>query len=78
MLAVLFGMGLFAPAFGGILDLGVDALIKDKGFSISSYMPDAQMGIPNPDTVTAIIVAAVTTGLFLWLAIRIFDRKDVK
>ena len=41
-------------------------------------MPDAVMGEVPLDTVKAIVVAVVTGAIFLPLAIRIFDRKDVK
>ena len=41
-------------------------------------MPDTVMGENPLDTVKAIVVAVVTGGIFLPLAIRIFDRKDVK
>ena len=36
------------------------------------------MGEKPLDTVKALVVAVVTGAIFLPLAIRIFDRKDVK
>jgi len=76
ILAVLFGLGL-TP----LLYMGINEILKPvfgKGTDISNYMPDSVMGEDPLDTVKAILVALVTGGIFLPLAIRIFDRKDVK
>lgn len=52
--------------------------IFGQATDISKYMPDTVMGEKPLDTMKAILVALVTGGVFLPLAIRIFDRKDVK
>ena len=75
ILAVLFGLGLTPLIYAGI-NAGLRQIFS-KETDISQYMPDVVMGDPS-DTVKAILVALVTGGIFLPLAIRIFDRKDVK
>ena len=75
ILAVLFGLGLTPLIYAGI-NAGLRQVFS-KETDISQYMPDVVMGDPS-DTVKAILVALVTGGIFLPLAIRIFDRKDVK
>ena len=75
ILAVLFGLGLTPLIYAGI-NAGLRQVFS-KETDISQYMPDVVMSDPN-DTVKAILVALVTLGIFLPLAIRIFDRKDVK
>ena len=47
-------------------------------FSLIEYMPDQLLRDSAPKALDAILVSAVTTGVFLPLAIRVFDRKDVK
>ena len=76
ILAVLFGLGLTPLIYLGINE--ALAQVFGKGFDISKYMPDTVMGEKPLDTVKAIVVSAVATGIFLPLAIRVFDRKDVK
>ncbi len=76
ILAVLFGLGL-TP----LLYLGINEALKPvfgEATDISRYMPDTVMNENPLDTVKAVAVALVTGGIFLPLAIRIFDRKDVK
>ena len=75
ILAVLFGLGLT-----GLIYMGINEALKPifgQATDISRYMPDAVMGEDPLDTVKAILVAVVTGAIFLPLAIRIFDRKDV-
>ena len=75
--AVLFGTGILFLAYMGI-DAGLDQLLPKKSFSIADYMPDQLFRESRPDAVAALLVAAVTICVFLWLAVRIFDKKDVK
>jgi hypothetical protein len=75
--AVLFGTGILVLAYMGI-DAGLNQILPKKRFSVADYMPDQLFRDSRPDTVAALLVSAVTICLFLWLAIRIFDRKDVK
>jgi hypothetical protein len=49
-----------------------------KSISIEKYMPDQLVWQSNPKLTLALPVAAVTILVFLLLAIRIFDRRDVK
>ena len=87
VLAVLLGMGLLGLVYGAI-DAGLNQLFRNKGFALNDYMPDQLLGrpythdptpiTPNLNTWVSIIVAAVTTGIFLPGAIHVFDRKDVK
>jgi len=76
ILAVLFGLGLTGLIYLGINE-GLNSIFGG-GIDISKYMPDAVMGEKPLDTVKALLVAVVTCAIFLPLAIRIFDRKDVK
>ena len=76
ILAVVIGLGMSKLVYLGI-DTGLEKLFG-KPMNVSQYMPDSVMGDNPPETVKAILVALVTSGVFLPLAIRIFDRKDVK
>lgn len=76
ILAVLFGLGLTSLLYMGINE-GLKPIFG-QATDISKYMPDTVMGEKPLDTMKAILVALVTGGVFLPLAIRIFDRKDVK
>ena len=49
-----------------------------KGIRFSPYMPDILLDQKSPDTLRAVLSAAVTITVFLGLSIRVFDRKDVK
>ncbi|MBQ6373289.1 MAG: hypothetical protein IJJ45_02255 [Clostridia bacterium] len=76
VLAVLFGMGLTKLIYLGI-NTGLEPIFGE-GTDITKYMPDCVMAEDPLDTVKALLVALVAGGVFLPLAIRIFDRKDVK
>lgn len=76
VLAVVFGADVL-----NLLYLGIDAAVLmafKKSISIENYMPDQLMWQSNPKLPLALPVAAVTILVFLLLAIRIFDRRDVK
>ena len=77
VLAVLCGTGLLSLAYMGI-DAGLAQLFKNMSFSVSDYMPDQLLRASDPRAVTGILVSVVTTVLFLFLSIRLIDRKDVK
>lgn len=77
VLAVLMGLGLLRLAYLGI-DMGLKQVFPNMSFSISDYMPDQVLGQSNPDTLTALLVALVSGGIFLPLAVGVVDRKDVK
>ncbi len=77
VVAVLFGLGLLSLIYSG-LDAAIGQVWKDKPFKLWEIMPDQVMGEKNPDTVRALLVAAVTTVLFLPAAIKGFDKRDVK
>ena len=55
-----------------------DKALDDVSLTVERGELVALMGEKPLDTVKAILVAVVTGGIFLPLAIRIFDRKDVK
>ena len=76
ILAVLFGMGLTPLIYTGIN--GALKPVFGSELNISRYMPDTVMGESPLGTAKTLTVALVTGGIFLPLAIRIFDRKDVK
>jgi hypothetical protein len=76
ILAVLLGLPLMTLIYLGI-NTGLSQLFKDfKG--IDPYMPDQVLREPKPETVRALLVAAVTIGIFLPLSVRVFDKKDIK
>lgn len=75
-LAVLFGTGLTGLIYLGISS-GVNRLLKTN-ISLADYMPDQLLNASHPGTAVSLISGAVTLALFLTLAIRIFDRRDVK
>ena len=77
VLSVLFGMELMSLIYMGI-DAGLNQVFKSKNFAVADYMPDQLLANPNLSALTGIIVAVITGALFLLLAIRIVDRKDVK
>jgi hypothetical protein len=79
VLAVMFGLGAMSLLYLAI-DQGLNALFKNFG-GIAPYMPDnlfSSVSIDEPQTLRAILSAAITTAIFLPLSIRVFDRRDVK
>ena len=76
ILAVVFGMGMTPLVYSGINE----ALkpLFGEGTDIRPFMPDCVMNETPLSTVKALAVAVVTGAIFLFPAIRIFDRKDVK
>ena len=77
VLFVLFGTRALSLVYMAI-DTGIYQLLKVKNFTLASYMPDQLMFDSQPKVLTSILSAGVTTAIFLSLAIRIFDRRDVK
>ncbi len=75
VLAVLFGVGAMGLLYAGI-ETALNTVIK--GIRFSPYMPDILLDQKSPDTLRAVLSAAVTITVFLGLSIRVFDRKDVK
>ena len=75
ILAVLFGLGLASLLYAGISEALKQ--VFGPGTDISRYMPDAVMAEYPLDTLKALAVSVIWGGLFLLLAIRVFDRKDV-
>jgi len=56
---------------------GLQQLFNSE-ITITPYMPDQVLKENNPGIVRALLVSAVTIGVFLPLSIRVFDKKDVK
>lgn len=77
MLAVLFGLRLTGLIYMGLSE-ALNQVFGQGAVNIALYMPDTVMNEDPLETVKAIVVAVVTGAIFLPLAIRIFDRKDVK
>ena len=75
ILAVLLGLPLMGLIYLGI-NTGLGQVIK--GADINPYMPDMVLRETAPDKLRALLVAAVTIGVFLPLSIRVFDAKDIK
>ena len=74
--------GLFGLRLTGLIYMGLSEALNQvfgqDAVNIALYMPDTVMNEDPLETVKAIVVAVVTGAIFLPLAIRIFDRKDVK
>ena len=77
VIAVLMGLGLMSLIYM-MIDTGLDQLFKNKGFSVSDYMPDQLLGQLKPPVLDSILVSLATTALFLPLSVHVFDRRDVK
>lgn len=77
VLSVLLGTGILFLAYMAI-ESGIEQLFNLENFSISKYMPDQLLRDTSPKPLTAILSALVTGAVFLILAVRIFDRRDVK
>ena len=77
VLSVVLGTGMLFLVYLGI-ETGVKQLFGLEDFPMSDYMPDQMIRAAAPETVPAILSALITTGIFLLLAVRIFDRRDVK
>ena len=76
ILAVLMGSPMMTIVYGLISTLLERVGIKN--FSLSDYMPDAILCETQPEILTAILSALIFGAIFLALAIRVFDRRDVK
>ena len=76
ILAVLLGLSLMTLIYWAV-NSGLQQLFRSE-VSITPYMPDQVLREERPDTVRALLVSAVTIGIFLPLSIRVFDTKDVK
>ena len=76
VLAVLWGLSVMELIYLGISS-GLQQVFG-KSFSIKPYMPDQVLFEPKPALIRALLVSAVTIGIFLPLSIRVFDKKDVK
>ena len=77
VLAVLLGTGVMLVVYSGIT-LGLGQAINLHGFDLGDYMPDQLLGNPGQNVLRSLLSAGVTGALFLLLAIRVFDRRDVK
>ena len=77
VVAVLVGLGLL-----GLVYLSIDSLIgqvfKTDFSFFETYMPDQLLSEDAPKALDSILSSLVTGGLFLLLAINVFDRRDVK
>ena len=77
VVAVLVGMGLL-----GLIYLSIDGLIgtvfKTEFEFFETYMPDQLLAEKTPKVLDSILSSVICGTVFLLLAIRIFDRRDVK
>ncbi len=76
VLAVVFGTGAMALIYMSI-DTAVNMALK-KVIAIEQYMPDQLMDAKAPPLIPGLPVAVVTIALFLFLAVHVFDRKEVR
>ena len=76
IVAFVVGTGVMRLIYMSI-DMGLGMLLK-KTISIEKYMPDELLGQTAPAVIPALPVALVMLAVFLFLAVRVFDRRDVK
>lgn len=76
VLSVVFGAQMMELVYVGI-DAGLGLIFK-KEILIEGYMPDQLMDQTAPKVMTSLPVAAVTIAVFLFLAIWLFEKRDVK
>ena len=78
VLAVLLGTGVMSVVYFG-LSSAVSSLLNLNDFDLNRYMPDQLLSGVTADTwLRGVLSALITAGIFLPLAIRIFDKRDVK
>lgn len=78
VLCVLLGTGLMFMIYGAI-NGGINEIFREAHFDLSEFMPDQLLQAADRYSfLRCFASAAVTTGIFLPLGIRIFDRRDVK
>ena len=46
------------------------------GFDLTLYMPDQLLKEDRPDTLRSVLAGAVTIGVFLPLAVKVFDKRE--
>ena len=76
VLSVVFGAQMMNLIYTSI-DMAIRLGFK-KTVEIEKIMPDHLMWEQTPGLIPALLAAAVTIIVFLLLAIRVFDRKDIK
>jgi len=76
VLAVLLGLPVMSLIYLGI-NTGLEKIFGGE-VNIAPYMPDQILKETKPELIRALLVSAVTIGIFLPLSIRVFDKKDVK
>ena len=76
VLSVVFGAGLMSLLYLSI-DTAVSLAFKTK-IAIEQYMPDQLMDQTAPALIPALPVAVLTIAVFLFLAVRVFDRREVR
>jgi hypothetical protein len=76
VLSVVFGAGLMSLLYLSI-DTAVSLAFKTK-IAIEQYMPDQLMDQTDPALIPALPVAVLTIAVFLFLAVRVFDRREVR
>ena len=76
IVAFIVGTGVMSLIYLSI-DMGLGLLLK-KTISIEKYMPDELLGQAAPAVIPALPVALITLVVFLFLAVRVFDKRDVK
>ena len=76
ILAVVLGLPLMTLIYLGI-NAGLQQLLGD-GFDLTLYMPDQLLKEDRPDTLRSVLAGAVTIGVFLPLAVKVFDKRDIK
>lgn len=81
IVGVVIGTGALGLAYLGI-NTAIGQLFKQSSFSISDYMPDQLLNMvdvgSNIAVANAIIVAVVCTAIFLALAVKTFNSRDIK
>ncbi len=77
VLSVLLGVGLLTLVYSGF-EAALHQIPFLKDFTFSPYMPDQLLQSPVPGTLESLASAGVCIALFLPLAVRAFDHRDIK
>ncbi len=60
-----------------LISMGVNLLVKKGNFDLHEWIPDQLIYSANPQQPSTILIAVGMLGLFLWLSIRSFRKRDL-
>lgn len=60
-----------------LISMGINLLVKTSDFDLTEWIPDQLLYSENPQQPYTILIAIGMLGLFLWLSIRSFRKRDL-